>query len=117
MDDNDLDIDDKFVGKNDNKPNGIGQAGGILNIVFSSLGIVFLAYTIILIMSIPAPYGGGFILFLLFVALIGQIASLVFNILFLKNYKFKVAAGVLGLIFSGLLGGIFVLVSEPKIQY
>jgi len=43
---------------------------------------------------------------------IGCVCAIIINAQFLSGKANKVAAGVLGLLFSGILGGILVLVSE-----
>ena len=74
--------------------NGVGKAGAIFNIVFGVLSAILLFWTILF--------------------LIGGICSTVSNVRFYKGKNNKVMAGVLGLIFSGIIGGILVLVSNSN---
>ena len=79
----------------------VGKAGAVLNII-GSLFFVILGFVFILFFVISIPM------------LIGSIFSIICNIQFLSGKDNKVEAGVLGLLFSGLLGGILVLVSQRE---
>ncbi len=84
--------------ENVNKIDGVGNAGAILNIVFASIGLFF--YIPLSFMIIGIPFA------------VGAICTIVSNVRFRKGKNNKIAAGVLGLFFSGIIGGILVLVSK-----
>lgn len=83
---------DKFGYNSQAKENGIGKAGAILSIIGSVIVILFLWWTIIF--------------------LIGGISSLISSINHVRGKHNKVMAGVLALIFSGIIGGILILVGN-----
>lgn len=88
------------------KPNGLGVAGVILNIIG---GISIFYFSIICFVA-----GGGLIILGL-ILLCGSIIQIIINSIFLGDYDLKIGAGVMGLIFGGILGGIFVLCCDKKI--
>ncbi len=85
---------------NNGEVDGIGKVGAILNIVFASFALVFSVFLIIFLIGIPL--------------VIGEICAIVWNVKFLKTGNSKTTAGVLGLIFGGLIGGILVLVYDKN---
>ncbi|NQX83379.1 MAG: hypothetical protein HRS50_01530 [Mycoplasmataceae bacterium] len=79
-----------------------GEAGAIVNIVFAAVGIPF--WVILSLVFIGIPF------------LVGAICSIIFNVRFKNGKGNKMTAGVLGLIFSGVIGGVLVLVSQDIVK-
>lgn len=95
---------------NKTKPDGLGVAGAILSIIGSTcFTIIFLIFWISCFIN-GAPIL-GIIWLLLFIA---NILTIIISALFLSNYKYKILSGVLGVIFGGFLGGIFILACKNK---
>ncbi len=80
--------------KVDNGPNSVGKAGAILTIIGASFTTIFTLPTIIF------PVFG--------------IWTIISSLNFWKTGEDKVKAGILGLFFAGLIGGILILVSEKN---
>ncbi len=80
--------------KVDNGPNSVGKAGAILTIIGASFTTIFTLPTIIF------PIFG--------------IWTIISSLSFWKTGEDKVKAGILGLFFAGLIGGILILVSEKN---
>lgn len=78
------------------KPSGVGLAGGIIGIIAAiALTIIFILFSAL---------SSIFIFFL-----VCSILSLIIHIVFLSTGKLKIITGILGL-FTSLIGGILVLV-------
>lgn len=92
------------------KPNGLGIAGAILSIIGSSFFLLMF-----LIFGISLLIGGFPLLGILFLLIFGvNVLNIIVSGMFLVDYNKKILAGVLGIIFGGILGGIFILVSDSK---
>lgn len=74
--------------------NKIGEAGAILNIVFASILSILLIWTIIF------PILG--------------FCTIVSNLRYKNGKDNKIMAGVLGILFAGLIGGIMVLLGNSN---
>ena len=96
------------------KPNGLGFAGAIVSIVGSGV----LALNFFYLAKISFIVSGLFnhpnitlgIVWLLLA--MGSVVSVVFSSLFLTNYSKKIPAGILSIIFGGVIGGVLILVSS-----
>ncbi|NQX83535.1 MAG: hypothetical protein HRS50_02390 [Mycoplasmataceae bacterium] len=103
----------------ENKTNGIGVAGAILSIIFSSFGIftssIIMFYWFALLVA-----GGSTVIFFIVAIycflIVLQIVTLIFNIKFLTNYKDKNFTGIMGIFFGGMIGGILVLCSKEEVK-
>ena len=107
------------VKNNASPPHGIGKAGAILNIIFSIIGLSWIIILLILIPQIKERHSEEIVNLwaqtsrvVSSLTLFFLILSLGFNIAYLKNGTNKIAAGIFGLIFCLILGGILVLVSN-----
>ncbi len=103
------------------KRTGIALGGTILNIVGTSLIILFCSLAFISILGAEKTnlyewnhpnWEISLVIYIIFV--IGAIISLVFSIIFLRGGSSKVPVGVLALIFGGILGGILILCSKDE---
>ncbi len=78
--------------------NTLGKAGAIVNIVFGSIALIPWIFLSFFIFGIPF--------------LVLDICSIVSNVRHKNGKQNKVMAGVLGLISSGLIGGVLVLIGN-----
>ena len=89
------------------------KPGAILNIVISSILIVLILIAAFVLMSDSTGTDeliGTILASLLIISLF--ICTIVSNVKFMRGKDNKLMAGVLGLFFSGIIGGILVLVSN-----
>lgn len=95
------------------KREGLAKAGAIVNIVLSIISLVFGAWFFIeFIIMLMIGFFALIWLLISIALIIGAIFSIVSNVQYMNGADNKIMAGVLGLIFSGIIGGILVLISE-----
>ena len=92
------------------KPDGLGLAGAIISII-GAVSLLILFITLAISAFSISILGLG-IFFLILAAC--PLISIIMSSLFIKDYKRKIPTGIMALIFGGLIGGIFILVSSEK---
>ena len=90
--------------------NKFGNVGAIINIILSSITVF--PFVILCIVFLSYGLGGAAIIFLSMT--IGPISSIVSNIRYKNGKNNRTAAAVLGILFSGFIGGIFVLLGKDN---
>ena len=80
---------------------------GIFGNIITFFGAIVLAIIFALLMNTK----GNWYWTVLF---IGSILSLLFTSIFISMAKCKVLAGIFGLLYGGIIGGVLILISEEK---
>ncbi|AGR41296.1 hypothetical protein [Spiroplasma taiwanense] len=110
--------------KNKTEFEGLFKVGVIITVVLSSLSLGFFLLYALIIILLGIKQGIEFVIATIIVILflgsfmIGTLVTLILFVKALKNKStnLKVALGVLGILFSGLIGGILILCAPAELN-